>query len=202
MIIRRETEKDCFDVENLTREAFWNVYRPGCMEHLVIHNLRNDKCFVKDLDYVIEKDGKIIANIVYALAKIVDETVEKEVLIFGPVSVLPEYQKQGYGEKIINFTLDKAKELGYPAVVITGNPDYYGKFGFTECSSYGIFYEGLSKTEPAPFFMIKVLDEDKAKRLNGVYSDPSCYAVDEKLLEEFDKKFPPKIKEVKEGQLV
>lgn len=202
MIIRKETEKDYFEVENLTREAFWNVYRPGCTEHLVLHNLRNDKCFVKDLDYVIEKDGKIIANIVYALAKIVDGESEKEVLIFGPVSVSPEYQKQGYGEKIINFTLEKAKDLGYPAVIITGSPDYYGRFGFESCSSYGIYYEGLPKDNPAPFFMIKILDENKAKLLKGVYADPSCYTVDEKALEKFDGQFPPKIKEVKEGQLL
>lgn len=92
MNIRLEEEKDYFEVENLTRGAFWNVYRPGCFEHLVIHNLRKEKCFVKDLDFVIELDGKIIANIVYAKANLrLKNGKEREVLIFGPVSVLPEY---------------------------------------------------------------------------------------------------------------
>ncbi len=108
MNIRLEKEEDYFEVEKLTREAFWNVYRPGCFEHLVIHKLRNDECFVKDLDYVIEEDGKIIANIVYAKAKIKLETGEsREILIFGPVSVLPKYQNKGYGEKLIQYTIYK-----------------------------------------------------------------------------------------------
>ena len=94
-IIRNELEEDYDDVENLTREAFWNVYRPGCNEHLVIHNLRKEKCFIKELDYVIEKDNKIIANIVYAKSKITqDNGITKDILIFGPISVLPEYQKK------------------------------------------------------------------------------------------------------------
>ena len=202
-IIRPEEEKDYFEVENLTREAFWNVYRPGCFEHLVIHNLRKDKCFVKELDYVIELDGKIIANIVYAIGKLKsDDGTSKDILLFGPVSVLPEYQKKGYGEALINYTMNKAKDLKYGAIVITGNPDYYKKYGFESCSKYGIYYEGTDKTEEAPFFMINVLDNSKMTELKGVYSDPDCYiTVDEKELEKFDRLFPEKIKEKREGQL-
>ena len=130
-IIRNELEEDYDDVENLTREAFWNVYRPGCNEHLVIHNLRKEKCFIKELDYVIEKDNKIIANIVYAKSKITqDNGITKDILIFGPISVLPEYQKKGYGSYIIKYTMNKAKEMGYTEIAITGNPDYYHRFGF------------------------------------------------------------------------
>ena len=202
MNIRLENEKDYFEVENLTREAFWNVYRPGCFEHLVIHKLRDDKCFVKELDYVIEKEGKIIANIVYAKGNLKLENGEdKEILLFGPVSVLPEYQKQGYGEKIIRYTMNKAKELGFDEIVITGNPNYYKKYGFESASKHNIFYEGIDKKEEAPFFMICILNEEKFNIATGVYSDPECYNVDKKELEEFDKKFPFKIKEKREGQL-
>ena len=130
-IIRNELEEDYDDVENLTREAFWNVYRPGCNEHLVIHNLWKEKCFIKELDYVIEKDNKIIANIVYAKSKITqDNGITKDILIFGPISVWPEYQKKGYGSYIIKYTMNKAKEMGYTEIAITGNPDYYHRFGF------------------------------------------------------------------------
>ena len=196
MIIRLEEEKDYFETENLTREAFWNVYREGCFEHLIIHNLRKDKSFVKELDYCIEIDNKIIANIVYAKGKLKLENGNiREILIFGPVSVLPEYQKKGYGEKLINYTIEKAKELGFDAIVIMGNPNYYKKFGFESCSKYKIYYEGLDKNEEAPFFMIKILNDNNIENLKGIYSDPDCYKADEKELEEFDKKFPFKIKE-------
>lgn len=202
MKIRLENKNDYFEVENLTREAFWNVYRPGCFEHLVVHNLRKDNCFVKELDYVIEENGKIIANIVYAKGKLKLENGKcKEILLFGPVSVLPEYQKQGYGKKIIQYTMQKAKELGFNEIVITGNPEYYRKYGFESASKYNIFYEGMDKSEELPFFMICILNREKFKYAGGVYSDLECYNVDEKELEEFDKKFPFKIKERREGQL-
>ena len=195
-------EKDYFETENLTREAFWNVYREGCFEHLIIHNLRKDKSFVKELDYCIEIDNKIIANIVYAKGKLKLENGNiREILIFGPVSVLPEYQKKGYGEKLINYTIEKAKELGFDAIVIMGNPNYYKKFGFESCSKYKIYYEGLDKNEETPFFMIKILNDNNIENLKGIYSAPDCYKADEKELEEFDKKFPFKIKEKTEGQI-
>lgn len=202
MIIRLEEEKDYFETENLTREAFWNVYREGCFEHLIIHNLRKDKSFVKELDYCIEIDNKIIANIVYAKGKLKLENGNiREILIFGPVSVLPKYQKKGYGEKLINYTIEKAKELGYDAIVIMGNPNYYKKFGFESCSKYKIYYEGIDKKEETPFFMIKILNDNNIENLKGIYSAPDCYKADEKELEEFDKKFPFKIKEKIEGQI-
>ena len=203
MIIRLEEEKDYFEVENLTRETFWNLYRPGCFEHLVIHNLRYDEKFVSDLDYVLESDGKIIGNIVYALGNLkLDDGSIKDVLIFGPVSIHPDYQKQGLGEKLISFTLMMAEELDYPCVLITGDSEYYKKFGFVPSSKYNIFYEGLDKSEESPFFMIKVLDEEKMEGISGIYSDPDVYNVDESELTSFDKQFPPKKKEKREGQLV
>ena len=202
MNIRLEEEKDYFEVENLTREAFWNVYRPGCFEHLVIHNLRKEKCFVKDLDFVIELDGKIIANIVYAKANLkLKNGKEREVLIFGPVSVLPEYQKKGYGEKLIKFTMNRAKEMGFNEILITGNPNYYKKYGFESASKYNIFYEGVPEDSEFPCFMICILNKEKYDILGGIYSDPKCYDIDEAKLEEFDKKFPYKIKEKRAGQL-
>lgn len=202
MIIRREEQKDFEETENLTREAFFNVYRPGCFEHLVVHKLRNDKSFVKDLDYIIVEDNKIIANIVYAEGTINLKNGEKKnILTFGPVSVLPEYQKKGYGAKLIEYTMEKAKELGYSAIIITGNPDYYKRFGFVSASNYNIYYEGNNALDDAPYFMICILDEETFKIKGGYYKDPSCYNVSEEEVRDFDKKFPPKKKEKRPGQL-
>ena len=200
--IRLEQEEDYREVENLTREAFWNVYRPGCTEHLVLHNLRKEACFVPELDYVIEDDGKIIAHIAYAKGSLKTEDGRTETsLLFGPVSVLPEYQGRGYGSKLIQFTLEKARELGYPAVVITGNPAYYSRFGFEPAAKHGIYLQGMDKSQEAPFFLGKILDEKAAKDVCGIHVDPACYEVDHRALEEFDRSFPPKVKEVRLGQL-
>lgn len=202
MIIRKEEEKDYFEVENLVREAFWNVYRPGCFEHYVLHNFRNKDNFVKDLDYIIEDDGKIVAQIMYAMAKITtDDGHIIPLLVLGPVGVLPSLQRKGYGKAIINFTLDKAKELGFGAVALMGSPDYYPRFGFKPASSFNIYYEGMDRNVDAPFFMIKELKDGFLSGVSGVYSDPVEYNVDEKDVDEFDKKFPPKVKEKNENQL-
>ena len=109
----------------------------------------------------------------------------------------PEYQGAGYGKKLIKFTLKKAKELGYPAVVITGKPEYYEKFGFKPASKYNIFYEGMENKEN-PFFMVKVLDKHKMKGIYGIYTDPDVYTVNQEEVEQFDKKFPKRKKKERE----
>ena len=133
MKLRLETEKDYFENENLTREAFWNVYRPGCDEHLLHHNIRNSVNYIKELCYVAEADDKLIGNIVYA-KMMKDGKACDDVIGFGPLSVLPEKQKQGVGSALVKETLTKAKELGYKAVLITGNPEYYHRFGFSSAT--------------------------------------------------------------------
>lgn len=202
MKIRPEEERDYSKVENLTREAFWNVYHPGCTEHFVLHILRKDSSFVKALDYVIEENDKIVTNIVYAKGLLTrPDGTKTDILMFGPISVLPGYQDKGYGSTIINFTLTKAKEMGYPAVVITGNPAYYRRFGFESASKHGIFYGNMDRSEEASFFMMKVLDAEGAEALKGTFSEPPCYFADKEAVDEFDKAFPPKVKEVRPGQL-
>lgn len=200
MMIRNEEVKDYFEVENLIREAFWNVYRPGCFEHYLVHKLRDDKVFVKELDYVIEEDGKIVASIFYAKGSVIDSNnTIHEALLFGPVGVLPEYQKKGYGEKLINYTMNRAKEFGYNYILITGNPNYYKKYGFVKATDYGISYDGMEGD--TPFFMIKVLN-DNGDIPKGVYREPDCYLnIDEEELESYDKLFPAKVKERRKGQL-
>lgn len=201
MNIRLETKNDYFEVENLTREAFRNVYRPGCFEHLVIHKLRSDSDFVSELDFIFEEDDKIIWNIVYALWNVKLNWNNEKVLIFWPVSILPEYQHKWYWEQLINFSLKKAKEIWYSCVFITGNPEYYKKFWFEPASKYDIHYEWMPLEDEAPFFMVKILDENKFNLHWGIYWDPACYNVNEAELEEFDKQFPQKEKKVLPWQL-
>jgi len=120
--LRLEEEKDYFIVENITREAFWNHHVPGCDEHLLIHNLRKTNEFIKELDFVAINNNKIIGNIVYVKAKIINNDMEYTVLTFGPISVLPEYQNNGIGSKLINHTVKISKEMGYKCIIIYGDP--------------------------------------------------------------------------------
>lgn len=190
-MIRLEEERDYFAVENLTREAFWNVYCPGCVEHYLIHKLRHEDCFIKELDFVLEKDNYVIGHIAYAKSFIKQGKNKKEVILFGPVSILPEYQHLGYGKRLIEYSMDRAKEMGYGAVVITGYPEYYQKFGFENASKYSLDHEVMGKD--CPYFMIKVLDA--TQDFSGVYNDPACYEVEMEDVDKFDKQFPKKVKE-------
>ena len=139
MVIRNEQEKDYRTVEEITRQAFWNVYSPGCDEHYLAHILREHEDFVQDLDLVIVENGKIIANIMYTKSKLIDiGGKEKEILTFGPVSVLPDYQRKGYGRALMEYSFKKAIELGYDTIAIFGNPENYIPLGFKSCRKYNI----------------------------------------------------------------
>ncbi|MBQ8278478.1 MAG: N-acetyltransferase [Roseburia sp.] len=193
MILRLEEEKDYFENVNLTREAFWNVYRPGCDEHLLHRNIRGVASYIKELCYVAEEDGKLIGNIVYAkMWK--DGKICDEVIGFGPLSVLPEKQKQGVGSALVRESLKKAKEMGFKTVLITGNPDYYHRFGFDSASKFGVRLPDIAEDEEASFFMAVELEEGYLSGHAGAYEFDPIYAPDKDELEEFEKQFPEKVK--------
>ena len=107
IIIRREMPTDYAAVEHLTREAFWNVYRPGCLEHYVVHVLREDPDFVPELDLVMERDGELIGHVLYMRAKIVaDDGREIPMMTFGPISIRPDLQRQGLGEYLLDYSME------------------------------------------------------------------------------------------------
>lgn len=190
MELRLENEKDYFEVENLTREAFWDVYRPGCSEHLVLNKLRQADSFIKDLDYVLIEDGKIVGNIVYTkMFTGTERKMSDEVIAFGPISVHPDFQKKGLGKKLIEYTLDKAKCLGYKAVLITGDNNYYNPLGFESACRYHVYLPGTSEDDEAVFFMAKELEEGYLGNNNGIYDFDICFNVSEEELEIFDRKF-------------
>ena len=200
LVIRKINKSDYDAVEVLTREAFWNVYRPGCGEHLVVHNIHKENKSIEELELVAEYDNKIVGHIVYTNGY-VDGSDKYGFISFGPISVMPEFQNKGIGSKLIRISLQKASRLGYEAVFITGDNDYYSKFGFEEAYKYGVHMEGVPLEDEAPFFMVKSLKDDALKEVIGYYVFDECYNIDNKELREFDRKFPFKKKEVREGQL-
>lgn len=202
IIIRPETEADFRAVENLVREAFWNVYRPGCLEHYVIHVLRDDPAFVKELDFVMELDGKLIGQNIFVKTRIdADDGRTVEVLTMGPIGIAPERKRQGYGKKLLDYSLEKTKTLGFGAVLFEGNIGFYGKSGFDYARNFGIRYHDLEEGEDDSFFLCKELIPGYLKDVTGVYQTPQGYYVDPDDAEAFDAGFPPKEKLKLPGQL-
>lgn len=202
IVIRLENKNDYRETENLVRESFWNVYRPGCLEHYVLNQLRDNEDFIKELDFVMEKDGKIIGQNVFVKAKInADDKTEIPILTMGPICITPELKRQGLGKMLLDYSLEKAKEMGFGAVLFEGNIDFYGKSGFTYASNFSIRYHGLPEGEDASFFLCKELKEGYLNGITGEYATPKGYFVDEKEAEIFDKGFPKKEKLKLPGQL-
>ena len=200
--IRLETTEDYRAVENLVRESFWNVYRPGCSEHYVIHTLRNDPAFVKELDFVMEADGKIIGQNMFMKTVIEsDDGGIIHILTMGPICITPELKRQGYGKKLLDFSLEKAAALGYGAVLFEGNIGFYGKSGFNYARNFGIRYHDLPEGADDSFFLCKELKAGYLDGVTGVYRTPQGYYVSDSDVERFDKEFPPKQKLKLPGQL-
>ena len=202
VIMRLEKKEDYREVENLIRESFWNVYRPGCSEHYVIHVLRNDPAFIKELDYVMEKDGILIGQNMFMRTIIeADDGRIIPVLTMGPIGITPDLKRRGYGKRILDYTLEKATAMGYGAVLFEGNIDFYGKSGFDYASKFGIRYHDLPEGSDASFFLCKELVPGYLNDVTGVYQTPKGYYVDDSDVDEFDKNFPPKQKLKLPGQI-
>lgn len=201
-VIRLEKEEDYAQTENLIRESFWNVYRPGCSEHYVIHVLRNDPAFVKELDFVMELNGRLIGQNMFMKTVIeADDGREIPVLTMGPICITPELKRKGYGKKLLDYSLEKAAQIGFGAVLFEGNILFYGKSGFDYAGKFGIRYHDLPEDADASFFLCKELKQGYLKGITGVYQTPKGYYVSEEETDEFDKKFPEKEKLKLPGQL-
>ena len=193
--IRLEQKEDYGKVENLVRESFWNVYRPGCSEHFVIHVLRDDPAFVKELDFVMEQDGALIGQNMFMRTVInADDGRVIPVLTMGPIGITPELKRKGYGKKLLDYSLERAAALGFGAVLFEGNIGFYGHSGFTYARSFGIRYHDLPEGADDSFFLCRELVPGYLEGITGVYRTPRGYYVDEAEAEEFDKTVPPKEK--------
>ena len=200
--IRLERKEDHRETETLVRESFWNVYRPGCLEHFILHELRADPAFVPQLNFVMEQGGRIIGQNLFMHAVInADDGREIPIMTMGPICICNELKRQGYGKILLDFSLEQAAAMGCGAVCFEGNIDFYGKSGFTYAREFGIRYHGLPQGEADSFFLCKELREGYLTGITGEYATPQGYFVDEAAAEEFDKQFPPKEKLVLPGQL-
>lgn len=213
--IRVEEERDYSTVESLVRESFWNVYRPGCTEHYVLHRLRSNPDFIPELAFVMEADGKIIGQNVFVKAQITKSNgIAFPILTMGPICIANKYKRKGYGKILLDYSLEKAKDLGYGAVCFEGNIDFYGKSGFDYASKFGVnyagftneketrqtaesraenevsldqTYHGLPEGMAADFFLCKELKPGYLDGITGVYATPDAYFVAEENPEDFEK---------------
>ena len=208
MKIRLEQPKDYREVENLTREAFWNVYRPGCTEHFVLNQYRTNPDFIPELDFVMTEDNQIIGHVMFSKAELVLEDGSKKASwTFGPISIHPDYKRKGYGLKLLQYALEKAREMGVGFICMEGNIDFYKHAGFCLASKFNIHYHDFPRDAEVHFFLAQELIPGWLKK-NGIaeatYCPPKGYFVaDEnpKAFETYEATFPKKVKLRLPGQL-
>jgi predicted N-acetyltransferase YhbS len=197
--IRLEQPEDYRETEILTREAFWDVYKPGCNEHLLVHKLRQCPAFVRELDFVACEGERIVGNIMYSRARVLRADGEaREVLCLGPISVLPELQRRGIGGHLIKESLARAKDLGFNGVFLFGNPAYYSRFGFRKAEELGVL---TPDGESHDYFMGLELAPGRLNGLSGNFFADEVFHIGAEELEEFEKLFPEKRKHVTATQL-
>ena len=234
MNIRLEQPKDYREVENLTREAFWNVYRPGCTEHFVLNQYRTNPDFIPELDFVMEEDNRIIGHVMFSKASLTpdpssmgegsDDPSQQEMhttplpregqgggsfpsWTFGPISIHPDYKRKGYGLKLLQYALEKAREMGVGFICMEGNIDFYKHAGFCLASKFNIHYHDFPKDAEVPFFLAQELIPGWLKE-NGIaeatYCPPKGYFVADEnpeAFEAYEATFPKKVKLRLPGQL-
>ena len=201
-VIRRERPEDHRAVEELIRESFWNVYRPGCSEHWVIHVLRDDPAFVPELDVVMEEDGRLIGQNMFMKTVIdADDGRTVPVLTMGPICIANDLKRRGYGKFLLDRCLETAAGMGFGAVLFEGNIGFYGNCGFDYARNFGIRYHDLPEGADDLFFLARELIPGYLDGVTGVYQTPKGYYVDDADVERFDAGFPPKEKLKLPGQL-
>lgn len=205
MIIRLEQPQDWREVENLTREAFWNVYRPGCTEHFVLNQYRDNPDFIPELDFVMEENGIIIGHVMFSKAEIVlDDGNRFPSWTFGPISIHPDYKRKGYGLKLLQYALEQAKESGVGLLCMEGNIEFYKHAGFDLASKLKIHYHAEPRESEVPYFLAQELIPGYWGNREGTYCPPKGYFVaNEKpvAFETYEATFPPKEKLFCDGQL-
>lgn len=201
-VIRLERKEEYRKVEELVRESFWNVYRPGCLEHYLLNQLRKNADFVKELDFVMEKDGELIGQNVFVKAIVkADDNRDIPIMTMGPICIAPKFQRKGYGKILLDYSIAKAVSLGCGALCFEGNIDFYGKSGFTFARNFGIRYHGLPEDADDSFFLCKELTDGYLDGITGEYFTPQGYFISEEEIEKFDKMFPHKEKRTLPGQI-
>lgn len=207
--IRLEKPEDYREVENLTREAFWNVYRPGCLEHYVLNQYRNNPDFIPELDYVMELDGHIMGHVMFSRAELVlDNGEHVPSWTFGPISIHPDYKRMGYGLQLLNYALERARAMGVGFLCMEGNIEFYRHAGFDLASKYGIHYHDEPYEAEVPYFLAQELIPNWLRDhgiTEATYTPPKGYFVADNHPEDFEtyeSTFPKKEKLRLPGQLI
>ena len=205
MNIRLEQPGEQRAVENLTREAFWNVYRPGCTEHFVLKQYRSNPDFIPELNLVMEEDGKLIGHVMYSRAELIlDDGTRRPSWTFGPISIHPDYKRKGYGLKLLKYSLEKARELGIGFLCMEGNINFYSQAGFDLASKLGIHYHAEPRDAEVPYFLAQELIPGWLNGIEATYCPPRGYFVADEhpeAFEAYEATFPPKEKRFQPGQL-
>ena len=190
--IRIEEAIDKREVEELTRNAFWNVHVPGCNEHYLVHKMRQHHDFIPELDFVAVLDERIVGSIMYTKSRLVDEDDNMvEALTFGPISVLPEFQRRGIGSALIRYSKKVVSDMGYPAIIIEGHPHNYCKHGFKGSKEYNV--SDSEGNFPYALLVHEIENDFFAGHKWKYYASP-VYNIDQNAAGEYDKKFPHKEK--------
>lgn len=198
LTIRNETQADYQAVESVTRRAFYNIYAPGCMEHYLVHIMRDHPDFIPELDFVAELDGRVIGNVMYTKASLTDETgAVKEVLTFGPVSIVPEQQRKGYGRLLLEHSFRRAAELGWDVIIIFGSPVNYVGLGFKSCRKFNV---RLENGRFPSAMLVKELREGALDGRTWVYRDSPVMNIDEEAARRYDGALEPMAKEYRPSQ--
>ena len=201
--IRPETVQDYRVTENLVREAFWNVYRPGALEHFVLHQFRSRPEFCSNLDFVMEMDGEIVGQVMFVKNTLKTQKGEElPILSLGPICIHPQHQRKGLGKQLLDYAVAQAEQTDAIGIFMEGNINFYGKSGFVVASTLGVHYMDEPPDDPVPYFLGKMLKPQYFINLYTRYYVPQGYLVDEKQAEEFDEQFPPKERLKLPGQLV
>jgi predicted N-acetyltransferase YhbS len=192
VIIRNTIEQDYYKTEFITREAFWNLYKSGCDEHLILHQIRESSSYIEELDHIAIYEGEIIGHVISSIARVIDvQNKQHDVLCVGPVSVDPSFQNKGTGTKLINHSISEAKIMGFKGMILFGNPDYYRRFGFRNAKEFEITTKDFQNFEP---FMALEIQENGLADVKGRFFEDEAFTIKENELIEFEKKFPFKEK--------
>lgn len=196
--IKKTDKNTYYQTEFITREAFWNVYEPGCSEHLILHQLRKSKSYVNQLDLVALCENEIVGHIISTRAYVLDSQNGKhQILCVGPLAILPSFQNKGIGSLLINESIKTAAKLGFAGMILFGNPSFYHRFGFVNAQKYQITTKDFQNFEP---FMALELFENSLCNVNGCFYEDESFSVDKKDLEMFEKQFPYKEKQITDTQ--
>ncbi|HZL09565.1 MAG TPA: N-acetyltransferase [Prolixibacteraceae bacterium] len=138
IIIRKEVPDDYQRVFELTEKAFETMEISDHNEGKLVENLRKSDMFISDLSLVAEQNKQVVGHVLFTPVLIDNGQELFESLTLAPVSVLPEYQNQGIGSKLINEGHRIARQLGFTSVIVVGHAEYYPRFGYKPASVWKI----------------------------------------------------------------